>query len=260
METSLVSSAAPTSLQDIGKAISPQDSDTFDYDDSAGSLSTSSAAPILLQDSDTLQDSGKVSGVCDHGDFVDEMKVYPYTEEYERYFFKSFFCYPIRIGDVLEDTYRIEHKLGHGESSTVWLASDIKKKKDVALKIMIAEFEGEDEGEDEYRMQEEIISTVQDTSNNLVTYLTTFSLRGCKGNNHRVLVFPVRGPSFSDTLKRWSFSFIFKSFAMATRMSAARQLLKALECLHKAGIVHNGELTLACCSLINVHMLIILQI
>jgi hypothetical protein len=46
---------------------------------------------------------------------------------------------------------------------------------------------------------------------------------------------------------------------MATRMSAARQLLKALECLHKAGIVHNGELTLACCSL-NVHMLIILQI
>ena len=39
---------------------------------------------------------------------------------------------------------------------------------------------------------------------------------------------------------------------MATRMSAARQLLKALECLHNAGI-HQGELTLACCSLISVH-------
>jgi serine/threonine protein kinase len=170
---------------------------------------------------------------------------------------------------VLEDTYRIEHKLGHGESSTVWLAHDIKRGKDVALKIMIAEYKGEDEGEDEYRMQKEIIRTVQDTSK-LVTYLTTFSLRGCnscKGNNHRVLVFPVRGPSFSDTLHIdmdilfpgtvWPFT--FKSFSMATRMSAARQLLKALECLHKAGIVHNGELTPACCSL-NVCMLIILQI
>jgi serine/threonine protein kinase len=115
-------------------------------------------------------------------------------------------------------------------------------------------------------MQKEIVSTVQDTSN-LVTYLTTFSLHGCEGNNHRVLVFPVRGPSFSDTLHIdmdilfpgtvWPFT--FKSFSMATRMSAARQLLKALECLHKAGIVHNGGLTPACCSL-NVCMLIILQI
>jgi hypothetical protein len=36
---------------------------------------------------------------------------------------------------------------------------------------------------------------------------------------------------------------------MAARMSAAKQLLKALECLHNAGIVHQGELTSACCSL-----------
>jgi hypothetical protein len=107
----------------------------------------------------------------------------------------------------------------------------------VALKIMIAEFKGENEGEDEYRMQKEIIRTVQDISK-LVTYLTTFSLRGCKGNNHRVLVFTVRGPSFSDTLhpemdalftgEVWPPSFfIFKSFSMATRMSAANRLWNA---------------------------------
>jgi hypothetical protein len=40
---------------------------------------------------------------------------------------------------------------------------------------------------------------------------------------------------------------------MTTRMSAARQLLKALERLHNAGIVHNGESTPACCSLNSVH-------
>jgi hypothetical protein len=39
------------------------------------------------------------------------------AEPVERYTSNLF--YPICIGDVLEDTYRIEHKLGHGESSTV---------------------------------------------------------------------------------------------------------------------------------------------
>jgi serine/threonine protein kinase len=38
--------------------------------------------------------------------------------------------------------------------------------------------------------------------------------------------------------------------SMVARMSAARQLLKALEQLHNAGIVHRGELTPACCSII----------
>jgi serine/threonine protein kinase len=39
---------------------------------------------------------------------------------------------------------------------------------------------------------------------------------------------------------------------MVNRMSAAKQLLKALECLHNANFVHNSELTLACFSLIGV--------
>jgi serine/threonine protein kinase len=125
-------------------------------------------------------------------DDVDSLIVDCLTEDLDQYFCRSF--YPIRIGDVLEDTYRIEHKLGYGKSSTVWLARDIKKGKDVALKIMIPG----DEGEDEYSMQLEIKRTVKDTSN-LVTCLTAFSLRGHE-DNHRVLVFPVRGPNFNETL------------------------------------------------------------
>ena len=91
-------------------------------------------------------------------------------------------------------------------------------------------------------MQKKIMSAVQDTSN-LVTYLTTFSLPGRKGN-HQVLVFPVRGPNFSSVM--------LNQISMANRMSAARQLLKALECLHNANIVHNSELTPTCFSLISV--------
>ena len=216
------------SLQDIGKAISPRDNGMFDYDHPTGALSTSSAAPISLQGSDTLQGSGV--HVVDHGDFVDGIMVDGETEELVRYLSGSF--YPIRIGDVLEDTYRIEHKLGYGESSTVWLARDIKKGKDVALKIMVPR----NKGEDEYRMQKEVTSTVQDTSN-LVTYLTSFSLPGRKDRGiHRVLVFPVRGPNFRDTLLLPLTSHDYK-LSMTTRMSAARQLLKALECLHNGGFV-----------------------
>ncbi|KAN0072755.1 Protein kinase-like domain containing protein [Elaphomyces granulatus] len=125
--------------------------------------------------------------------------------------------YPIRIGDVLEDTYRIEHKLGHGEKSAVWLARDIKKQKD-----------GENQGENEYNMQKEIINV--------------FSLRGCKGD-HWVLIFNVRGPNFYTTLWHkiafWPSYSAFENFSMATRISTTRNLLKALECLHNTRILHN---------------------
>ena len=77
----------------------------------------------------------------------------------------------------------------------------------MALKILITG----DQGEYEYNMQQEIVKTVQDTSN-LVTYLETFSLLGCKGN-HRVLVFIVRGLRPN------------KISIAANRMSAARDLL-----------------------------------
>jgi serine/threonine protein kinase len=146
------------------------------------------------------------------------------TEDLELY--ASGLCYPISIGEVLIHTYRIEHKLRHDDFSTVWLARDIKQKRDVALKIMIPG----DAGDYECSMQKKIMNTVQDTSN-LVTYLTSFSLPGYRGN-HQVLVFPVRGPNFRSVM--------LNQISMVNRMSAARQLLKALECLHNANIVHNN--------------------
>lgn len=88
-----------------------------------------------------------------------------------------------------------------------------------------------DSGEHEYHMQEEILESVQDTSR-LVISLATFLLPGNKCN-HRVLVLPLRGPQLD--------SLYVKRLSMSTRMSAAQQLLKALESLHKSGIVHRGE-------------------
>jgi serine/threonine protein kinase len=172
----------------------------------------------------SLQDSATDDVVHQQIDVVE------YVAKYGRDLF-----YPICIGDVLVQTYRIEHKLGHGDFSTVWLARNIQEGKDVALKIIIPGHAGEYE----YKMQKEILRTVQDTSN-LLTYLKTFFLPG-QHHNHRVLVFPMRGPSIHYCLEQEQMS-----LPVATRMSAARQLLKALEQLHNAGIVHQSELTPAC--------------
>ncbi|KAN0066765.1 Protein kinase-like domain containing protein [Elaphomyces granulatus] len=152
----------------------------------------------------------------DYGDFVDsdgECEVEELSEEPKDYALGYY--YPICIGDVLNKTYRLEHKLGHGNFSTVWLARDISMEKYVALKII-----SPGKGENEYNMQNEIKRTVQDTSN-ILMYQTTFFLPGDKGNYHRVLVYH-----------------LLKQLSVATRMSAARPLLMTLERLHNAGIVH----------------------
>ncbi|KAJ5384136.1 hypothetical protein N7517_002047 [Penicillium concentricum] len=94
--------------------------------------------------------------------------------------------YPIYLGEVLNERYLIEHKLGFGGGSTVWMAHDLQEKREVALKVMGLG----DWGENEYRMQGEIRQNVQDTSH-LVLPLGTFFL---PENKHRVLVLPLMGP------------------------------------------------------------------
>ncbi|KAJ5985558.1 hypothetical protein N7522_012754 [Penicillium canescens] len=135
--------------------------------------------------------------------------------------------YPICVGEVLNERYRVENKLGHGGSSTVWMAYDLQDETDVALKIMCS---GES-GESEISIHGEITRNVQDPSH-LVTCLATFLLPGNECD-HRVLVLPLRGPSMD---------FYYRDrIPFASRISAAKQLLMAVESLHKAGIVHRGE-------------------
>ncbi|OGM49434.1 kinase domain-containing protein [Aspergillus bombycis] len=148
----------------------------------------------------------KDDGIADFGDFVR-------TEAEE-----------LDLEEVVEPWHKYKHKVGHGGFSTVWMARDLQSDRDVALKVMSS---GE-YGENEIQMQDTIVQNVQDTSH-LVTYLSTFQLPGDKCH-HRVLVLPLMGPCL--------YPVILRTMSMASRMSAARQLLGALENLHKAGIVH----------------------
>ena len=52
--------------------------------------------------------------------------------------YQSRHYYPIRLGDVLDDRYKVIGKLGFGSASTVWLCRDVQKQyKYAALKIYI---------------------------------------------------------------------------------------------------------------------------
>ena len=166
----------------------------------------------------------------DFGDFVDsddECEVETDAEPRMRYL-QGLYC-PLYIGEVLDSRYRIEHKLGWGGFSTVWLAHDVQENKAVALKVSVS---GQ-RGEYELAMQNVIIQTVRDTSN-LVTYQAVFSLRGRQGSQHTVFVFPVRGPSLDTICSRIPPTF---------RVPAAKHLLMGLKNLHNAGIVHRGRFT-----------------
>ena len=179
---------------------------------------------------------------ADFGDFVknedEEVDIEEFAEPWHRYKIKEdpkrtndeYVLYPIRLGEVLNTRYRIEHKLGAGGGSTVWMALDLQDKKNVALKVMISPGEW---GENEIRIQDEIVKSVPDTSH-LVIYTATFFLpRDNDQIRHRVLVYPLLGPCI-DPLT-------VTKMPMVARMSAARQLLEGIASLHQAGIIHRGK-------------------
>ncbi|EZF22464.1 hypothetical protein H113_04699 [Trichophyton rubrum MR1459] len=126
-------------------------------------------------------------GDSDLGDFVtteeEEGDIEYYCEDSSRYNSEaSRAFYPICIGEILSDRYRIDHKLGHGGFSTVWLAYDLEKKTVVALKVT----DSSEKGKYEAQIPEEIIRRVKDTSH-VLTYLRAFSLQVEASNRHQVL-------------------------------------------------------------------------
>ncbi|DAA75434.1 TPA_exp: Uncharacterized protein A8136_1831 [Trichophyton benhamiae CBS 112371] len=184
------------------------------------------------QDMNIPPQSGDIpdDGDSDMGDFVtteeEEGDIEYYCEDSSRYDSEaSRAFYPICIGETLNDRYRIDHKLGHGGFATVWLAYDLEKKTDVALKVT----DSSQIGKHEAQIHEEIIRRVKDTSH-ILTYLRTFSLQGEASNHHQVLVFPWVGECLTFPK--------LEKLSMASRMLAARQMLEALDNLHRAGIVH----------------------
>lgn len=170
-----------------------------------------------------IPQNSKDSGAADLGYFAITEKevddVEELSEPWEKYDINRtpHVFYPVRVGEVLNERYLIEHKIGFDGFSTVWMAYDLQDKRQVALKVIsLGEW-----GDSEILMQDKIIRDVQDTSH-LVTYSATFLVPGNECQ-HRVIVFPLMGPCLDFVL--------LGKLSMATRMFAVWQLLEALESL-----------------------------
>ena len=179
-------------------------------------VSPQTSIQMAPQDMKIPPRSGDVpdDGDSDLGDFVtteeEEGDIEYYCEDSSRYNSEaSRAFYPICIGEILSDRYRIDHKLGHGGFSTVWLAYDLEKKTVVALKVT----DSSEKGKYEAQIPEEIIRRVKDTSH-VLTYLRAFSLQVEASNRHQVLVFPWVGECLTFPK--------LEKLSMASRMLAAR--------------------------------------
>ncbi|GLA68273.1 hypothetical protein AtubIFM55763_003342 [Aspergillus tubingensis] len=81
--------------------------------------------------------------MIDFGDFAstedEEIDVEEYAEPWEKYDPETQNAYyPICLGEILNERYLIEHKLGAGGFSTVWMALDLQENKDIAVKVFPA--------------------------------------------------------------------------------------------------------------------------
>src|SRR5262245_33026006 len=47
--------------------------------------------------------------------------------------------HPMHIGDIVQNRYRVRHKLGYGSYGTVWLVEDLSSGRCAALKVLAAE-------------------------------------------------------------------------------------------------------------------------
>jgi serine/threonine-protein kinase SRPK3 len=145
------------------------------------------------------------------------------VEDVEHYRPNGF--HPVALGDVYVERYRILHKLGCGGFSTVWLARDLQRPRNVALKVLSAEA-----SENEVRTLKYLRSTAN-PHRNICDLEDEFVIDGPNGR-HQCLVMPACGPSIKkaplDTL------------AEVALRSIIRQIADGLSHLHTSGVCHGG--------------------
>ena len=142
--------------------------------------------------------------------------------------------HPVLLSDTFENgRYRVIHKLGHGGSSTVWLARDNLEERYVALKILCAEA-----SDDVCDLK--ILDYLQSRASSHpgrkhIGFLdNSFRIQGPNGS-HLALVSGVLGPSFSELMGSE------KQLRRRVAQRLAKQFTQAVAYLHSEGVCHGGK-------------------
>lgn len=138
--------------------------------------------------------------------------------------------HPVKIGDSLsQERYTILHKLGHGATSTIWLAVDENVNQLVAVKIKASQSTS---------LETKFLSKLAGQPY-VRQMLDVFSLTGPNGT-HQCLVLEAAQCSLYDA-KDISYHRLLQ---LPVARAVAAQVILAVQQLHSKGIVHGGGFTL----------------
>ncbi len=130
-----------------------------------------------------------------------------------------------RLATALSDRYRIENQLGAGGMATVYLATDLKHDREVALKVLRPELGAVLGGE---RFLAEIKITAKLDHPHILTLIDS----GVAGGFLYYVLPLVRGESLREKLNKE------KQLGLEEAVAITRQVASALDYAHRHGVVH----------------------
>lgn len=143
--------------------------------------------------------------------------------------------HPVNLGETYSSgRYRVVHKLGWGQFSTVWLCLDAAaaQRTHVAVKFIKSAAHYMDAARDEVAIMESLKSA--DTSAQYVCeLLDSFALTGPNGR-HLALVFPVLGMNLWDLIEQ----FAPEGLSLPVVQHIAAQLLAGVAYMHAHNVIH----------------------
>ena len=131
----------------------------------------------------------------------------------------------VRLETALSDRYRIERQLGAGGMATVYLATDLKHDREVALKVLRPEL-GAVLGDERFLTEIKITAKLDHPH-----ILTLIDSGAASGFLYYVLPL-VRGESLRDKLNKE------KQLGLEEAVAITKQVASALDYAHRQGVVH----------------------
>ncbi|KAK0878896.1 hypothetical protein LTR87_007346 [Friedmanniomyces endolithicus] len=163
--------------------------------------------------------------------------------------YKAEHYYPVRIGEVFQDRYRVIGKLGYGTASTVWLCKDLSGQHEyIALKVYI----NRSKVHRELPIYKHInsLNSQHDGRDYVRKLIDSFELSGPDGE-HTCLVHEASGMNMEelrDLVPRGTMNgYLVRQFL--------RPVLRGMRFLHEdAHVIHTGQprLRTRCCALLTV--------
>ncbi|MCS6914754.1 MAG: serine/threonine-protein kinase [Myxococcales bacterium] len=137
---------------------------------------------------------------------------------------------PPRIGDVLEEKYRLTRELGRGAMGAVYLADDLSLERQVAVKVLLPEHAVHPGQAALFRREARLLAAVQHEN-----VVRVHALGEHRGAPFLVMEY-ITGPTLANYLVRTVRTQDAVPLDIATSLSL--QLCRAVQIVHAAGIIH----------------------